>query len=191
MTKKQFWQSASNWGLICGAALFLISILSWVLTRDTGTPSSWAELVRFVVILAIILISGRQNARLAGPEGYPYGRAMGWILAMMMFAGVVAGVGEFLMANFIARDYYDGLVAAQMEIVLKVYEGTPMLDQAISMTDTFARMMFNPLVLIFGSVLTWVGKGGFLGLIVAAFIKKDRDPFAAAGPAPSSPSQYE
>jgi hypothetical protein len=191
MTKKQFWQSASNWGMITGLVLFLITILSWVLTRDAGKPASWMEFVRFVAVLAILIYTGRQNARLSGPEGYPYGRAVGWIFAMMMFAGIVAGVGDFLMANFIARDYYDGLNAMQAEAIMKVYQGTPMESRAVAMGDQMVRMLSNPFVLIFSNVINWVMKGGFLGLIVAAFVKKNPDPFAAAGPAPSCPAKDE
>jgi hypothetical protein len=176
--------------MITGLALFVISLGSWAL--KLGGERNWvAELVRFGVILGVILYAGRQNVRLAGAAGYPYGRAVGWIFAMMMFAGIVAGVGEFLMANFIARDYYDQMAAAQLEGILKVYQGTPMESQMITAGDQMARMLSNPFVLIFGSVFNWVIKGGFLGLIVAAFIKKDPDMFAAAGPVPSSPSKDE
>jgi hypothetical protein len=191
MTKKQFWQSASNWGLICGAALFLISILSWVIAGDTGKSARGMGWVSFVVVLAILVFSGRRNAAISGPQGYPYGRAVGWILAMMIFTGIVAGIGEFLMSNFIARDYYDGLAATQVEGILKMYEGTAMYDKMIDTTDMMTRMMFNPIILILGSVFGWVVKGGLLGLIVAAFVKKNPDQFAGAGQAPSYTSKDE
>ena len=178
MTKKQFWQSASNWGLICGAGLFAISILAWLLKLDNGSMSWVAEFMRFVLIFAIIFYTGRRNAAIAGAEGYSYGRAVGFVFAMMMFAGIVAGVGQFLMSNFIARDYYDVLNAAQSEAILRMYQGTPMESQMVSMGDQMVRMLSNPFLLIFGSVLNFVGKGGFLGLILCAFVTKKPDIFA-------------
>ena len=181
MTKKQFWQNASNWGMICGAGLFVISIVSWLLKLDSGSASWLAELMRFALIFAVIWVSGRRNAAMAGPEGYPYGRAVGFIFATMMFAGIVAGVGQFLMTNFIAREYYDALNAQQLEVALAMYRGTPMENQLMDMRDMMVRMLSNPLLLIFGSVINYVIKGGLLGLILAAFFKKNPDIFVGAG----------
>ncbi len=178
MSKKQFWQGASNWGMICGAGLFVISILAWAMKFTPGT-FNWPEFLRFALILGVIWVSGRRNAALTGPVGYPYGKAVGFIFATMMFAGIVAGVGEFLMTNFIARDYYDALNAKQLETILAVYRGTPMENQLMDMRDQVVRMLSNPLLLIFGSIFNYVIKGGFLGLIVAAFLYKKPDFFAA------------
>ncbi len=94
MSKKQFWQNASNWGMICGGGLFVISIIAWVF-KFSPSGANWPEFLRFALVFAIIWLSGRRNAALAGPAGYPYGRAVGFIFATMMFAGIVAGVGEF------------------------------------------------------------------------------------------------
>lgn len=178
MTKKQFWQSASNWGMVCGVGLFVISLMSWALKFTTG-GFNWPELLRFGLIFGLILYTGRRNAAVAGAEGYSYGRAVGFVFAMMMFAGIVAGVGEFLMSNFIARDYYDGINAAQIETALRVYQGTPMESRIASMSGQMARMLSNPFVLIFSAIINCVIKGGFLGLILGAFVKRNPHVFAA------------
>ncbi len=196
MTKKQFWQNASNWGMICGGGLFAISIVAWVLKLDSGSSISWLpEFLRFVLVFALIYYTGRRNAALTGAEGYPYGRAVGFIFAMMMFAGIVAGVGEFLMANFIAREYYDALISAQFETLLQAYQNSSaMQDQLLAGRDMAMRWMANPLVLIFGSVFNWVVKGGFLGLILAAFVYKKPDIFAgyaAADANAATPAENE
>ncbi len=181
MTTKQFWQRASNWGMICGAGLFAVSLISWAL-KFTAGDFNWPELMRFALIFVVILYTGRQNAALTALDGYPYGRAVGFIFATMMFAGIVAGVGEFLMANFIARDYYDALSAERVETIMGMYNGTPMEGQIASMSDQIVRMLANPFVLIFGSVFDYVIKGGFLGLILGAFVKKNPDIFASGTP---------
>jgi hypothetical protein len=91
------------------------------------------------------------------------------------------------MVNFIARDYYDAINAEAMQTLAQAYQGSPMYDQMISM----ARWMTNPIVLIFAGVIEMVCKGGVLGLVLAAFFKKNPDPFAYAGPAPSCPAKDE
>lgn len=181
MTKKEFWKSAMNWGMICGVALFVISLISWVLKLEVNKMNWAAELMRFAVIFVLILYTGRRNAAMTGSEGYPYGRAVGFIFAMMLFAGIVAGVGQFLMANFIARDYYDALNAAQFETALRMYQGTPMEVRISEMGDQMVRMLANPFVLIVSMVANFVIKGGFLGVIMGVFIKRNPDIFASTG----------
>lgn len=175
MTKKEFWKSASNWGLICGAALFIVNLISWACkfeAKEMGWP---VELMHFAVICPLILYTGFRNARLCGPQGYPYGRAVGYIFAVLMFAGIVYGVGRFMMVNFIARDYYDAINAKTVETMAAAYQGTPMAEQMASV----GRWLTNPIVLIIAGIFEMVIKGGVLGLVLAAFVTKKPDPFAA------------
>ena len=181
MTTKQFWQSASNRGFLCGAALFAINVVGWALKLE-ATGSWYYELLLFIVICPFILYTGRRNAALAGPEGYPYSRAVGYVFATMLFAGIVYGVGRYLMVNFIARDYYDALNATALEAAIKMYQGTPLESQMAVMRDQMLGMLSNPFMIIFQSVFGLVCKGGFLGLILGAFIYKKPDIFASVTP---------
>jgi divalent metal cation (Fe/Co/Zn/Cd) transporter len=180
MTKKQFWQGASNWGLICGATLFVVSLAGWAFKSESLLSGGLRELMLLIVFISVILVSGRRNAALTGSEGYPYGRAVGFVFAMMMFAGIVCGVGQFVLTNLIARDYFDAFNASRMDAALAMYQSTPMYEQVLASRDIAVRWMANPIFLIFGSVFELVFKGGFLGLILGAFIKKNPDIFAGA-----------
>jgi hypothetical protein len=179
MTKKEFWKRASNWGMICGLALFAVSLISWGFqfeARKIGWP---IELMHFAVICPLILYTGFRNARMSDPQvGYPYSRAVGYIFAMLMFAGIVYGTGRFLMTNFIARDYYDAINMEAMQRMVDMYQA-PMADQVERM---YTVLMTNPISLILLGVIEMVIKGGFLGLIVCAFLTKKPDFFAAATP---------
>ncbi len=178
MTKKEFWRSASNWGLICGAALFVMNIIGWALKLET-THGGWLyELLLFIVICPLIIYTGRRNAALSGAEGYSYGRAVGYVFAMMLFAGIAYGVGRFVMMNFIARDYYDALSASGFDVALKMYQGTAMEEQMLTVRHQAIRMMANPIFLIFQSVIMLMVKGGFLGLILSPIFTRKPDVFA-------------
>ncbi len=178
MNKKEFWKSASNWGLICGAALFVMNIIGWALKLET-THGGWLyELLLFAVICPLIIYTGKRNAALTGAEGYSYGRAVGYVFAMMLFAGIAYGVGRFVMMNFIARDYYDAFSASSFDVMLKMYQGTALEEQAITMRHQMIRMMANPIYLIFVSVIMFLAKGGFLGLILSPIFTKKPDIFA-------------
>jgi hypothetical protein len=93
---------------------------------------------------------------------------------------VVYGMGRFFMTNFIAREYYDALYAEGFDAALVLYRNTPMYEQILAGRDMAVRMMANPFVLILGGVSGLVMKGGFLGIILCAFLKKNPDIFAAA-----------
>ncbi|MDR0907002.1 MAG: DUF4199 domain-containing protein [Rikenellaceae bacterium] len=180
MTKKQFWQAASNWGFMGGAALFVMNLVAWALRLEDG--NSWAyELLQFLVICPLIIVTGRRNARLAGAEGYSYGRAVGFVFAMMMFAGIVYGVGRFLLMNFIAPEYYDALNAKSFEAALAMYANLPQYDTILEQTNSMLRLLTNPVVLIFQGVFELVIKGGFLGLVLCAFFTRKPDIFAETG----------
>ena len=176
MSKKQFWQSASTWGLICGVALFVVSLISWACKFEAKQMGWPIELMHFAVICPLILYTGFRNARLCGAQGYSYGRAVGYLFAMLMFAGIVYGVGRFLMVNFIAREYYDVINAKAIETIAAAYQGTPMAEQV----HTMARWMTNPIWLIVIGVLEMVVKGGVLGLVLAAFVTRKPDFFAGS-----------
>jgi hypothetical protein len=178
MTKKDFWRSASNWGLICGAALFVMNIVGWLLKLETTSGGWLYELLLFIVICPLIIYTGRRNAALCGAEGYSYGRAVGYVFAMMLFAGIAYGVGRFVMVNFIARDYYDAISAGSFDALLQAYQGTPMEEQMITMRHQGLRLMSNPIVLIINGIIMLVCKGGFLGLILSPIFTRKPDFFA-------------
>ncbi len=166
MTKKQFWQGASNWGFLGGVALFGVNLISWGLKLET--TAGWAyELLIFIVLCWLIVSTGRRNARLSSAaEGYPYARAFGFVLAMMLFAGVVFGVSRFLMYNFIAPEYYTSIFETSLG---------DMPDQIRSMAFGMLR---NPFFWIFQGVIELIFRGGFLGLILCTFVTKKPDIFA-------------
>lgn len=179
MTKKQFWQTASNWGFLTGAALFAMNLIGWALKLEAN--HSWAyELLLFIVIASAIIYTGKRNAKLSGAEGYSYGRAVGFVFAMMLFAGVVYGVGRFLLMNFMGYEYYAALNENIIDTRLMPYSNMPQFDQMLAMRDNMIAWMRNPFVLILQGIIEMVAKGGFLGLILCAFIYTKPNIFAAA-----------
>jgi hypothetical protein len=184
MTTKEFWRSASNRGFIGGAALFAANLIGWGLKLEAG--NSWLyELLIFCVLCPLIIVTGRRNARAAGAAGYSYGQAIGYVLAVMLFAGVVYGVGRYLMTNFIAEAYYTELYLGQVDAALAVYQSNPMYDSMLDMRDIMVAMNRNPFFLIFSSVIELLFKGGFLGLVACAFVVRKPDIFAAAEGVPA------
>lgn len=179
MTTKKLWQTASNWGFLCGAALFAVNILGWLL-RVEIEHSAIYELMLFVVICGSAVFAGYKNIKYSGPEGYSYGQSVGFTFAMMLFAGIVYGCGQFLMYNFIAPQYYAPALGEVVDsIIAAVAQTQPdMADTFIDKRDFIIGLMKNPFVLILGSVLNIGVKGGVLGLVLGIFLRKQPDPFA-------------
>lgn len=167
LDKKTFWKNALNWGCLLGVVLFLIS-LAWALL---GLKSGFANTVLTVaVIAAVIFVSGRQNAALADKAGYPYARAFGFVLATMLFAGVLVGIGSWFLQHIIAPEYYEAQLAAGLAAA------GPQAEEAAGM---MAGVMKNPIVMLFSGVLSMVFMGGLTGLVVCAFVTRKPDMFAA------------
>lgn len=181
MTGKQFWQTASNWGFLGGAALFAMNIIGWALKLEAS--HEWLyELLMFIVICPLIIYTGKKNAAASGAEGYSYGRAVGFVFAMMMFAGIVYGVGRFLMINFIGPEYYGEMNAKAIDAIIMIYSNTPMFDMMADQREMMLGWLSNPFYLIFEGVLGLVMRGGFLGLVLCAFVQKRPDIFAGTTP---------
>ncbi len=193
MTKKQFWQAASNWGFLVGAGLFAMNIIGWALKLEAN--HSWLyELLLFAVICPMIVYTGKRNARHAGPEGYSYGRAVGFVFAMMAFAGIVYGVGQFLMYNFIAPEYYGKMIEDAIDsfgMGMAAAGNSSIIDFFVENRDTYIGMMKNPFVLIFSNVINIAAKGGFLGLVLCAFIYTKPDIFAQSAAEPEQKEDNE
>ncbi len=176
MTRKQFWQGASNWGFLGGAALFGVNLIGWALKLETNLP--WVyELLTAAVLLPLIVVTGRRNAAASGAAGWPFGRAWGFVVAMMMFAGVVYGVGRFLLTNFIAPEYYGVMNETLVAEAMKLY-GPSMQAMMADVSPMMGAMMRNPFYLIFQAVVELIFKGGFLGLVLCPIFTRKPDIFA-------------
>lgn len=161
-----------------------MNMIGWALKLEAANPWLY-ELLLFIVICPMIIYTGKRNARTAGPEGYSYGRAVGFVFAMMMFTGIVYGVGRFLMINFVGAEYYSPLIEEQANIFIRGFSSNEALfDAMIAKKEFIISLMKNPFLLIIGNIVDLVIKGGFLGLILCAFVYTKPDIFAQPTPAP-------
>lgn len=155
----------------------MVNLISWGFGWEADNIGWPVELMHFVIIGSLIVVTGRRNAAGVGREGYSYGRAVSFVFALMLFAGIVFGIGRFLMVNYIAHDYYAAINEKAIETMVQMYRSSPMAGQMRAMAE---GMMTNPLSLMFMSVCELVIKGGFLGLFLCAFLYKKPDMFAGS-----------
>ena len=167
------WQQALSGGLILGAALFVWDYICYL----TGFQSFIATSVQILLMAAAILYFGSKLRVQRGPElGFGYGACFGFVLALMLCSGAVYGVGQFFLQVVIAPEYY-----AELQEIALLNGGfdESMIEQVSAMRDSV--IFKNPLTFMFGGILSMVFLGGFIGLILSAFLQKAADPFAGRG----------
>ena len=164
------WQQALSGGLILGVALFAWDYICYL----TGFQSSMSSLVQFLLMAAGIIYFGGKLKVQRGPElGFPYGACFGFVLAMMLCTGVVYGVGQFFLQVVIAPEYY---AEAQEIILLNSGFDESMVEQMSAIRNS--AIFKNPFTFMFGGIFSMIFLGGFIGLILSAFLQKSADPFA-------------
>lgn len=167
--KQTVWKEAATGGLFLGVILAFVQFLSYWMRSAQGM--TWLPgLLNFIAIVALIYLYGKKVSALYGAEGFSYGQSMGFVIRMMLFAGVLSGVAQYVLQNFVAPEYY----AEQVELAL--------LNAGFSetMTDEMMNnmgMLKNPFLMIFSGMLSMLIYGGLVGLIVSVFIKRPADPF--------------
>ncbi len=167
-----FWSRAANYGLLSGLAVFVVNLLAWAFKLE---KAAWiSESMLFVVLLGAIWITAKLNIAASGKQGYPYGRCVGFVFALMLFTAIVAGVGDFMLRAYIAPEYYIEQLRQAYDLVASVGGGAALtvgtLDAAREMSE---RLLTSPVFLIFSEMINLGIKGGFLGMVMAMFLKKE------------------
>lgn len=83
---------------------------------------------------------------------------------MMLFAGVLAGVGQFILQNYVDPGYYTSVI----ETTLKE---SGFKEEDISLTME-TGVMRNPIVMALSGAISMLLYGGMIGLVVSAFVKR-------------------
>ena len=136
ITKKIFWTEAMKGGTVMGLVAAALQ-----LTRVSLALGGWMSILSLVLFILLTYgftrrIAGMADAR----EGFPYGRCMGFVLAMMLFTGVIFGFASALINNFLIKETVTEAIDLQMATM------QDLLPQAQFDTvyDALYSAMFNP-----------------------------------------------
>lgn len=168
MNTNTFWKNAVRYGAILGVAAIAVDTMA--LFRSNMILSiGW--LILYIVL--IYLFTKRQAQPYVGTEeGFSYGRCWGFIVAMMLFSGLLEGIYMGVAVNHFLAGQYDQSIA----LTLSTLETTGFYTSA--MIDQISSLLHSPVVLILSNILGSVIKGAFFGLFVAAFTKVEPRPFS-------------
>lgn len=126
-------QHPIKWGAILGLISIIITLFVYIVDI-TLLAKSAVGITIFVVYLGALIYSGRDYRSKLG--GYmSFSKAFGHAFAVLVIAGFIGTVFNYLLFNFIDPDIVPILVEAQMENAMKVMEAfsgasnTEMIDE--------------------------------------------------------------
>lgn len=183
--EKAFWNDVASKGAILGV-LMLVShifeqmmILNGTMTR-VGIVGIEALVVFVIYVYLLYRFAKGHSLRYIPEEGFPYGKAFGYVVAISLFASVIVGLGSYISTHFIIgyNDYIDGVVNMYTNILSE----SPMPAQMAGVYEqTLEKIQEQPEPSIFATISSAIWNylllGGFAGLIIAAIVKREPNIF--------------
>ncbi len=168
MEKTNFWNDAARYGVIMALVAIVFDTLGFY------TQHALVSLVS--LLLFVLLLTWFMKLRVAqyGTNGYGYGKCLGFMVGVMLCAGFIEGAYMSAAANWLFAAKYDAMMSQQIGLLENT--GLYTTDQL----DLMARWLRSPLWLIFGSMVGSAIKGGFFGLFIAAYTRREPQPFPAS-----------
>ena len=163
------WREAATGGLYAGLAYALLTIAAHAGRSMPGLVTI-LNAVSFFSFAGFLYFYARRMAAYAGGDGFSYGRSLLFVLKMSLFAGVLAGVGQFVLVNWIDPEGF----REQFDLMVANMAGGGMAEMAGSLG---LKLMRNPLFAVFSGIFSMLIYGGLLGLLISIFVRRPADPF--------------
>lgn len=171
MANKSFWNEASRGGAVVGLVNVGLSLIGMALP----SISFVASLINFVATIYLLFYFTRRRSLLFYKEGYTYTESLGFIVAMGIFAGIIAGAYQIVASNFLFTETFEETVKTTISTLQQsgLYN-SDMMDQMAQMMHSY---IFSPIPVllsnIFGNVLVY----GFYGLFISIGTKREPEIF--------------
>lgn len=173
MTKSSFWRDASQGGAGLGLAGMIFS-LAGMLWSAGGFIFNLANFV--VTIYLLFYYTRRRSMLYSAEEGFSYTQSLGFIVAMGIFAGIIAGAYQVVASNFLFTEMFEQTVATSLETLKQtgIYNNE-MMDQ---MSGLMRSYTFSPIPVLISNVVGNVLIFGFYGLFISIGTKREIDIFS-------------
>lgn len=155
-------------GLIMGG-LFSLNFLFSVISNP------YLSLLSYLLIIYILIYTYKSTVKYRDNENngiITFGKAFTFITLTYFFAGVISGIVKYIYLQFIKPDYLS--LALDQSLVMMEKMNFPITDQQIELMQSMMKPATYALEVIWLNLFL----GMIIGLIMAAFIKKEKDIFA-------------
>ncbi len=163
--KQSFWNDAAQAGVVIALASIIFNAVNMYFA------SSFVGFLAMAVYWTLVVIFVKRRVLAFGDKGYSYGRCVGFISAMCMCAGFLEGAFSAVAANWLFAEQYDQMLVQTIAALenTRMYTG----EQLQLMVD----MLHSPMMLVISGMLGGAIKGGFFGLLIAAFTRREQNIF--------------
>ncbi len=159
---------------IAGAVIGTMSVVFDMM--QICCPFTGLGLIGFIVPVVLIWYYARNYSLSCGSAGCSYGQVLGFIAVSMIFAGVLYGALKAVAVNTFVEEQYKALLGQSMDMIKQM--GIYSKAQIKQMNGMMNTMQFNPIFIVFTSIFSMVFSGVLYGLVIAAFTRREADPFA-------------
>ena len=168
--KAPFWKPALTYGVILGLVSVFISLIFYFIGMATVSWTGWVTMLVMLVLLVYLMIQYR-NVHLGGYASF------GQIFVMVLVSAgiistIIGAIYSYLLFTVIDPDLIEQVkIAAEEKIMSNSRIPESMYDDLLDRTEertTVANM-------IKASLIAGPITSALIGLIIAAFIKKEKD----------------
>ena len=171
MANKSFWNEASRGGAVVGLVNVGLSLIGMALP----SISFVASLINFVATIYLLFYFTRRRSLLFYKEGYTYTESLGFIVAMGIFAGIIAGAYQFVASNFLFKEMFEETFNTSIATLKQTGLYTnEMMDQMVTMMRSYT---FSPLPALLANIFGNVLYFGFCGLFISIGTKREPEIF--------------
>lgn len=159
--------------LILGVALVAVMVLQYLIRNMEGSfLAALLSLAGFVVIVVAQLRYGRRVAALSSlADGFSLGKAFGFMLMLSASAGVIYGLGAYIMQEVVDPAYYYDLQNKMVQVYVKSLGMTP--EQASAFDSAEVRKMMSQIwIVVFSGIFGMVFQGGLIALFTSAMVRR-------------------
>lgn len=165
--KRLLWNEAATCGLFVGIIYTAMLYIEYFFTLKLDQTSSQIySFVQIGIYIYIIYYAIRRYRDKRGDLGLTYIQGLGFGVLMMLFSGVIYGIGYYFMFNNIATEYF---VEILREASLASGLDADMAEMAIEQTKVIYG---NPLTCIFSTMFSSALGGALISLIVAIYTRR-------------------
>lgn len=159
-----------NYGLILGALFSLNFLFSTAQNSTLG-------LLSYVIWAAILYLTYRFATHYRDTEcqgSITFGKSLSYILLLYFFGSLLSAVVKIVYLQFINPTYLTDIMAQTLTLIEGM--GMTVTDEMVATTETMLKPVYFSLQYIWVNLLG----GFFVGIIMAALVKKEPNPFSEA-----------
>ena len=172
--KASFWKPALTYGAILGFVGILLGVIFYVMNLYAANWTQWVSILVSIGVLVYCLKAYR-NEHLGGFARY--GQLFLMALVIGIFASIISTIYSYLMFNVIDPDLADKM---RLVVEEKMMNNPRIPESRLDEMIERAAKNFEPKRMLATTLLGGIGINAVIGLILAAFIKKEENPVDTA-----------